>query len=95
MKKLIYNMDEYKILKSLLLKDNPKQSKEIETFMQNEDKETYNNFTFTLKFEDHGMCQEFTNNKTGDKFYQSSMLPVLVREIYHKLFNKLYWKYCN
>jgi hypothetical protein len=37
----------------------------------------------------------FINNKTGEQTYNRHDLPILVREMYFQIFDKLYFKYCQ
>lgn len=97
MKTIIYKIDERKLLhKNMWLSNNEHSSEYINKVIdQCFSMDNFSSFTFKLSFKDGLMFQEFTNNKTNEIFHNSNNLPVLVRNLYHKLFDKLYWKYCN
>jgi hypothetical protein len=89
-------MDEQTILYRAMVTANPGKEQEIKKIIDDMATEKpFDNYTFVFEFSNGNMRQKFINNRTGEQTYNSSSLPVTVRNLYNKLFNKLYFRYCQ
>jgi hypothetical protein len=99
-KKITYKFNEQKALISAMLKDNPEHTKEymkkiITEAFQDVNNNQWEDYTINVKIENRQYYNEFVNNRTGEKSYDHCKLPVTIREVYNRLFTKLYRQYCN
>jgi len=95
MKTIIYNIDERTVLHKELCLYKENSSEYInkildQCFPEND----FNNYTLKFQIKDGLIYQEFKNKKVNNTIYDCRELPVLIRNIYYKIFNKLYDKYC-